>query len=249
MSIWRLSVLLVAIGLSASLGRAQEPGKLVINHFVSDPDQVTRIYVTDFEGVGPEVVVTLYSEAGDIIGQRKVQIPANGTVPIKPHDILQRKIVGNVRIDGKGANIAAEYWQIIEHEDYAYSIAVPAQPASGHSDLIVQHFVSDPDVNTIIFLTNPNDGPSSNVSLAFHNEAGELLSRVERSIGPNATLVLKPFDVLQRKAYGNVHIQASGAPVTGEYWQLVDLQRKDEKGKERVEKYGIAVPLQSLKLF
>jgi hypothetical protein len=227
---------------SFSLGNSQEGGKLVINHFISDPDFVSRVYVTDFDGVGPEVVVTFYSEQGEIIGQKSVRLPQNGTVPLKPFDIIQRRAVGNVRIDGKGVHVAGEYWQIIEDEDFSYSVATPGQPATGNNDLIVQHFVSDPDLNTIIFLTNPNDGPSADVSLEFHSEGGEVLSRVERSIGPNATLVLKPFDVIQRRAYGNVHIKATGATVTGEYWQLVDV-KKD--GKE--EKYGVAVPLQTLR--
>ena len=231
-------------------GITQEHGQLVLNHFVSDPDFVTRIYVTDFEGVGPEVTLTFYSEAGDIIGQRTVRVPRNGTVPIKPHDIVQRKAVGNVRVDGKGAHVACEYWQIIETDDFSYSIAVPGQWAPGHNDLIVQHFVSDPDLNTIIFLTNPSGGNSSSVTLEFRDEAGGLVGSTSRTVGPNATLVLKPYDVLKKKAYGNVHIKASGAPVTGEYWQLVDVKRKDEKtGKKKEEKYGVAIPLQALKPF
>jgi hypothetical protein len=251
---WKYFVLPAAIVTLVSTGTAQEYGKLVLNHFVSDPDQTTRIYVTDFEGARPEVTVTFYSEAGDIIGQRTIPIPRNGTVPIKPFDIVQRKAVGNVRIDGKGAHVSAEYWQIIETDEFSYSVAVPGQPAKGYSSLVVQHFVSDPGLNTIIFLTNPNEGQyegqSATVTLEFHSESGEVLSKTDRTISPNATLVLKPYDVLQKTVYGNVHIKARGAPVTGEYWQLVDVKRKDEKtGKKKEEKYAVAVPLQTLQLF
>jgi hypothetical protein len=246
---WNYLILPIVILAFASTGMAQEYGNLVLNHFVSDPNQTTRIYVTDFEGVGPEVTVTFYSEAGDIIGQKRVQIPRNATVPIKPFEIVQRKAVGNVRIDGRGAHVSCEYWQIIETDDFSYSVAVPGQWAEGHHDLVVQHFVSDPDLNTIIFLTNPNEGASSNVTLEFHAESGEVLGKTDRTIAANATLVLKPYDVLQKKAYGNVHIKASGAAVTGEYWQLVDVKRKDEKtGKKKEEKYAVAVPLQTFKL-
>lgn len=248
MKLWKFLAITVAVLAFASIGAAQEYGKLVLNHFVSDPAQTTRIYVTDFEGAAPEVTVTFYSEAGDIIGQRRVQVPRNGTVPMNPHDIVQRRAVGNVRIDGKGSHVACEYWQIIETDDFSYSVAVPGQPAKGHNNLVVQHFVSDPGLNTIIFLTNPNEGQSANVTLEFHSEGGEVLARTERTIGPNATLVLKPHDVLKKLAYGNVHIKASGATVTGEYWQLVDVKRKDEKtGKTKEEKYAVAVPLQTFK--
>ncbi len=249
---WKYLIPLILFLISTTPILAQDYGKLVLNHIVSDPNQVTRIYVTDFEGVAPEVTVTFYSEAGDIIGQRTMSIPRNGTVPVKPHDILQRAVVGNVRVDGHGAHIACEYWQIIEDKknDFSYSIGVPGQAAGGHHNLIVQHFVADPDLNTIIFLTNPDDGSSAGVSLEFHDESGGVLAKVERTIDANATLVLKPYDVLKKKAYGNVHIKSSGAAVTGEYWQLVDVKRKDEKtGKKKVEKYGVAIPLQSLTLF
>ena len=242
---WIYLTIPLALFVFAAQGLSQRPGQLVINHFVSDPDQITRLYVTDFEGVGPDVVATFYSEAGEIIGQKKVKLPANGTVPIKPFDVIQRRAVGNVRVDGRGAQIACEYWQIIEHKDYSYSVATPGQPAEGYRHLVVQHFVSDPDLNTIIFLTNPSEESTASVSLEFHTEGGEVLSKVDRTIGPNATLVLKPFDVIQRRAYGNVYITASGANVTGEYWQLVDHKTKD--GKK--EQYAVAVPLQTLHLF
>jgi hypothetical protein len=242
---WTYWLVSLAVFVFVASGISQDHGKLVINHFVADPDHITRLYVTDFEGVGADVVVTFYSEAGEIIGQKKVKLPQNGTVPLKPFDIIQRRAVGNVRVEGKGGRVACEYWQIIEHKDYSYSVATPGQSAAGHSNLVVQHFVSDPDLNTIIFLTNPNEGSTASVSLEFHTEDGETISKVERSIGPNATLVLKPYDVIQRRAYGNVYIVASGATISGEYWQLVDHKREDGKR----EQYAVAIPLQTLNLF
>ncbi len=218
----------------------QAAPRVVINHFVSDPAQNTALYVTDTDGKAPDVTVNFYDEEGNIVGQKKMTLPQNGTAVLKPIDVVKRKTVGNVRIESTGGNIVAEYWQVIKSEDISYSVAVPSHPAYGWHELIVQHYVSDPDVNSVIFLTNPQDSPAD-VTLKFHDESGSLVREYTQRIASNANATIKAFDVVKRKVYGNVHISSPAIAIVGEYWQKVDTK---VEGKE-VE-YVVAVPLQSV---
>ena len=71
--------------------RAQASQTAVVNHFVSDPKQNTVLYITDFDGTAPDVTVYFYSNLGDIIGSKKLSIPRNSTIPLRPHDVVKRE--------------------------------------------------------------------------------------------------------------------------------------------------------------
>jgi hypothetical protein len=237
-------VLLLA-AFAAGAARGQAARKLVINHFVSDPKQNTIVYVTDFDGTSPAVTVNFYDMDGNIMGQRKLTIPENATVPVYPHDVVKRRAVGSARVESSGGNILAEYWQIIEdrEKNFNYSVGLPSHPADGWEKLIVQHYVSDPEVTSVIYLTNPQES-AADVTLEFHDNGGNIVRSVTQSIPSNGSINLKPYDVVKRKVYGNVHISSPGVPVTGEYWQLVDTK---VDGKE--VRYVVAVPLQSIRSY
>jgi hypothetical protein len=236
-------LLLLAVAVRPIHG--QSARKLVINHFVSDPKQNTIVYVTDFDGRSPSVAVNFYDLGGNIIGQKKMTLPENATIPVYPHEVIKRKDVGSVQIESSGGNILAEYWQIIKDEDenFSYSVGVPSHPATGWEKLIVQHFVSDPEVTSVIYVTNPQNS-AADVSFAFHDNDGNIVRSVTKTIPSNGSINLKPFDEVKRKMYGNVHISSPGVPVVGEYWQLVDTEVDDKEVK-----YVVAVPLQSLRSF
>ena len=221
----------------------QSARKVVINHFVSDPKQNTVLYVTDYDGKAPNVTVTFYDVGGNIVGQSKMVLPENGIVPLRPIDVVKRQTVGNIRIESAESNVVAEYWQVIKTEDFSYSVVVPSHPAFGWEELIVQHFVSDPEVTSVIYLTNPQDR-STDVTLKFHDNNGNLVSNITRRIEANGTATVKPFEVIKRKVYGNVHISSPAVPIVGEYWQKVDTK---VDGKE--VKYVVTAPLQSVKSF
>ena len=88
------------------------------------------------------------------------------------------------------------------------------------------------------------------MTLEFNDKDGNLLGDAKRTIAPNATLRVKPYDILSKKAFGNVHIQAVGSKIIGEYWQQEDQKVKDPKtGKTREARYTVAVPIQSISSF
>ncbi|MFQ6103730.1 MAG: hypothetical protein ACE5OP_05505 [Candidatus Glassbacteria bacterium] len=246
----RITMIAAVMSLTASGWlRSQPSDTAVVNHFVSDPKQNTVLFITDFDGSAPDVTVYFYSNEGNIVGSKNLKIPRNSTVPVRPHDVVKRKENGNIRIMSKGGGIVAEYWQLVKTDEAEYSVAVPAQPAGGHSSLILQHYVSDPDLNSVIFLTNPNESQAS-VTLEFNDKDGNLLGNATRTIAPNATLRVRPHDVLSKKAYGNVHIKATGAKIVGEYWQQEDQKVKDPKtGKTKEARYTVAIPIQSISSF
>jgi len=219
----------------------------VLNHFIADPKQVSVIYVTDASGSGSDITATFYSTEGDIIGQKKTAVAANGTVSLIPMDIVKRIAYGRVGIESTSGKIIGEYWQIVEVEDAKYSIAVPAQPAIGRDKLVVQHFASDPNVTSVIYISDSKGEGSVPVQVEFFDQSSNLLSKVSKTIPANGTIALKPYDVLQRKTVGSAYITTGGGPIIGEYWQVVNGKFPDPvSGKEKKTNYGVAVPLQGI---
>jgi outer membrane protein OmpA-like peptidoglycan-associated protein len=242
-----LLFLMVVTAVGADTLLAVGSKRIVLNHFIADPKQVSVIYVTDASGSGADITATFYSTEGDIIGQKKTAVAANGTVSLIPMDIVKRVAYGRVVIESTGGKIIGEYWQIVEVEDAKYSIAVPAQPAIGRDKLVVQHFASDPNVTSVIYLSESKGEGSVPVQIEFFDQSSNLLSKVSKTIPVNGTIALKPYDVLQRKIVGSAYITTEGGPIIGEYWQVVNGKFPDPiSGKEKKTNYGVAVPLQGM---
>ncbi len=219
--------------------------RIVVNHFIADPKQTSVLYVTDASGQGADITANFYDMEGSIIGQKNTTVPANGTIPLNPMDIVKRKAYGRVVVESKTGRIIGEYWQIVEEEEAKYSIAVPAQPALGRDKLIVQHFVSDPEVRSVIYISESAGRESVPVTIEFYDRSSNLLSKVSKTIAPNGTIALKPHDVLKRKVVGTAYITTGGGPIVGEYWQVVTGKFPDPlTGKKKETNYGVAVPLQ-----
>ncbi|MFQ6103729.1 MAG: OmpA family protein [Candidatus Glassbacteria bacterium] len=231
---------LVANSLSALGSR-----RIVVNHFIADPKQTSVLFVTDASGNGADIVADFYSMEGDIIGQKNTSIPPNGTLSLIPMDIVKRKAYGRVVVESKSGRIIGEYWQVVETDEAKYSVAVPAQPALGRDKLVVQHFVSDPDVISVIYVSESKGKESVPINIEFYDQSSNLLSKVSKTIKPNGTIALRPHDVIKRKVVGSAYITTQGGPIVGEYWQVVSGKFPDPiTGKEKNTNYGVAVPLQ-----
>ncbi len=223
---------------------AQGSKRVVFNHFISDPKQTSVIYITDAQGMNSDVEVNFYTNAGEIIGQKKLQVPANGTVAIKPVDVVKRVENGKAIVISKGGRIIGEYWQLVETDDFKYSVAVPGQSAVGKDVLFVQHLVSDPQVTSVIFVSDTREKGSVPVDIEFLDEGGGLMGKTSNVIPSGGTLVLKPHDVLKKKTVGGARITTRGGPIVGEYWQFVSGKFKNaETGKEEKINYCVAVPM------
>jgi len=232
--------------LSSSTMFGQGSKRIVLNHFIADPDQRTRVYITDADGVGQDVTLTFYGETGDIIGQKRMSLPSNGTVVVNPFDVIKRRAYGKAVAEAS-SRIIGEYWQIVETEKAGYSVAVPLQPALGHDRLLVQHFVSDPDLTSNIYISDTRGKGDIPVEIAFFDESSNLLSKINRTIPSNGSLTIKPWSVLQKKVVGSAHITTKGGPIVGEYWQIVSGKFEDpKKGKKRFMNYAVAVSLDGI---
>jgi outer membrane protein OmpA-like peptidoglycan-associated protein len=239
----KLFLALLMLILSHSMVVAQGSRRIVLNHFIADPDQRSIVYITDAEGVSQDVKVNFLDERGDIIGQKKISLPPNGTVPIKPFDVIQRRAYGKVVAEAS-SRVLGEYWQIIETEDSGYSVAVPFQAAIGHDRLLVQHFVSDKGLTANIYISDTRGRGDIPVEIAFYDERSALLSTINRTVPSNGSITIKPWDVLKKKAVGSAYIISKGGPIVGEYWQIVSGKFKDPKtGKDFFTNYAVGLPL------
>jgi len=240
----KLLLLLFLVTLSHSAVLAQGSKRIVLNHFIADPNQRSIVYLTDAEGTAKDVTLTFYTEAGEIIGQKRASIPANGTVYVKPHDVIKRPAYGKAIAVSSG-RILGEYWQIVETDDAGYSVAVPMKAALGHDRLLVQHFVSDNNVTSNIYISDTRGKGDVPVEISFYDENSNLLSRTSKTVPSNGSVTVKPWDILQKKTVGSARIDTKGGPIVGEYWQIVSGKFEDpnRKGKERFINYAVAVPL------
>ncbi len=234
---------ILALVLLQAVVHAQGSRRIVLNHFIADPDVITRVYVTDAEGVSQDVTVTFFTEQGEIIGQKKLTLRPNGTGVIDPFKVIQRRAYGKVVAEAS-SRVLGEYWQIVETKEAKYSIAVPFQPALGHDKLLVQHFVSDDRLTSNIYISDTRGKGDVPVEIAFYDESSNLLSKIDRTVPSNGSITVKPWNVLQKKTVGSAHIQTKGGPIVGEYWQIVSGKFRDPKsGKDRDMNYAVGLQL------
>jgi outer membrane protein OmpA-like peptidoglycan-associated protein len=243
MAMRKICLAFLALLLSSSLLNAQGSRRIVLNHFIADPDQRSIIYITDADGINQSATVTFYTEQGEIIGQKKVNLSPNGTAWIKPFDVIQRRAYGKVVAEAS-ARVLGEYWQIVETDDSGYSVAVPFQPALGHDRLLVQHFVSDKDLTSNIYVSDTRGKGDIPVEISFYDEGSNLLAKVDRTVPSNGSVTVKPWTVLGKKAVGSAYVVSKGGPIVGEYWQIVSGKFQDPKtGKSRFTNYAVGLPL------
>ena len=115
---------------------AVAPGstKLVCQHFVSDPSIESYIVVADGQGRSSTVYLEFYSDQGDLAGQTKVTIPANGKVRIEPYDLVgKKKMTGGAYIQTEGGKITGEYWQVSSREKYQIAHAMLSSAPTAES--------------------------------------------------------------------------------------------------------------------
>jgi len=99
--------------------------KLVCQHFVSDAGIESYLVVADGSGKGTTVYVDFYSDNGDLAGQTKVTVPANGKVSIEPYELVGKKrMTGVAYIQSEGGPITGEYWQVSDKEKYQVAHAM-----------------------------------------------------------------------------------------------------------------------------
>ncbi len=214
--------------------------QLVINHFEFNPDQLeTHLVITDVEGAGPIVNVLVYDENGSLIDKDFFFLPTFGKINYNPADSLRgKKFIGTLRIISDGGRVAAQYWQFYKNPELSYyDTTLPASDGNGAYALLCQHFVSDKDIDSFIYLSNAQSDSDAVVAVTFYLDRGKQLSKDKYTIPPNGKISINPY-------IANEGIQKTGVAVaeslnevriTGEYWQA-----------SKREKYQVSLPLEQI---
>lgn len=237
------AVVLCTVQVDAQVGQS-----LVINRFVSDPDNIeTHVVISDVEGVGPHLKISIYNEDGKLVYERYESLNSFGKINYNPlmhvnayqHGYNQNpKFVGTVRIESDGGQIVGQYWE--KHRDIEHShlnIAVPAADGRGYDKLVCQHFVSDKAVNSQLVISNTEIARPVTIDVKFYSDHGGLVGVEKRVIPANGVATINPHRSLKGiQMTGTAYIVVVGAgKITGEYWQSVDR-----------EKYQVALPLEGV---
>ena len=245
-----LSVLLAVAALLCATVQveAQIGQNLVINRFVSDPDNIeTHVVISDVDGVGPNIKISIFNDEGRLVYERYETLNAFGKINYDPLTYLNAyqhgynqspKFTGTVRIESAGGNIAGQYWEMNRDLDKAYmNIAVPAADGKGYDKLVCQHFVSDKSVNSQILVSNTEATRPVTIDVKFYSDNGGLVGVEKRVIPANGVSSINPFKSLKGvQMTGTAYVVVVGAgKITGEYWQAVER-----------EKYQVALPLEGV---
>jgi len=86
-----LALAICFILFSAVAAQAQTGKKLIINNFVSDPANIeTHLVISDVEGIGPNIKISIFSEDGRLIYERYERLNPFGKLNYKPFDLPER---------------------------------------------------------------------------------------------------------------------------------------------------------------
>ena len=238
----------ILTGFLVSQSMSQVGQKLVINNFVSDPDEVeTHVVISDVDGVGPNIKISIFSEDGRLVYERYETLSSFGKINYDPLTYLNAyqhgynqnpKFRGTVRIESDGGNIVGQYWEFYKNKDLSYkNIAVPAADGVGYDKLVCQHFVSDQGINSAIVVANAETFRPVTVNAKFYSDEGGLIATEKIVVQENGIIRIDPHKITKGlRMTGTAYIVVIGAgKVTGEYWQA------SEK-----EKYQVALPLEGV---
>jgi hypothetical protein len=238
-----ITVLLATTQVDAQVGKS-----LVINRFLSDPDNIeTHVVISDVDGVGPNIKITIYNDQGKLVYERYEALQAFGKLNYNPLTYLnayQRgynqnpKFSGTVRIESDGGNLVGQYWEMHKKPAESYkNIALTASDGAGYDRLVCQHFVSDRGIDAAIVVSNVEPMRPVTVDVKFYSDEGGLVATENRVIEQSGVVRIDPFKATKGvKMTGTAYIVVVGAgKITGEYWQA------SEK-----EQYQVALPLEGV---
>jgi len=239
---------IIALLVSTTMVDAQVGNNLVISRFMSDPDNIeTHVVISDVDGVGPNLKISIYNEEGRLVYERYETLNAFGKINYNPlthlnayqHGYNQNpKFVGTVRIESDGGLITGQYWERYKQADRSFmNIAVPAGDGVGFDKLVCQHFVSDRTVDSRLIISNNEPARPVTIDVRFYSDHGGLVGTEKRVIPGNGVITVQPHRALRGvQMTGTAYVSVVGAgKITGEYWQTVEK-----------EKYQIALPLEGV---
>lgn len=233
---------------TATAVQAQTGQKLIINNFVSDPANIeTHVVISDVDGIGPNIRISIYSEDGRLIYERYERLNPFGKLNYNPltylhayqHGFNQNPVfTGTLRIESDGGNLIGQYWEMRKDKKKGFmDIAVPAANGEGYDKLVCQHFVSDKNIESAMIIANAETNRPVTVNVKFYSDNGGMVAQDTYIIQQNGIVRINPFKATKgTKMTGTAYVVVVGAgKITGEYWQ----------GSPQ-ERYQIALPLEGV---
>jgi hypothetical protein len=239
MRLLKVAALMIIIALSVSTTLlAQGSKKLIFSNFKSDPENVeTHIIISDVDGVGPNVKISIYNEEGRLVYERYETLKAFGKLNYNPVAFLNAyqqgynqnpKFRGTIRMESDGGNIIAQYLETTTAKVKLYAgTAICASNGEGYTNLTCQHFVSEKGVDAGIFVSNLETDRSVKIYVKFYSDNGGLLATENQLIQPNGMAFLNPYKITKGlRSSGTAYISVVGAgKIVGEYWQTPSGER------------------------
>jgi hypothetical protein len=236
------------IVLFAAAAQAQTGKNLIINNFVSDPANIeTHVVISDVDGIGPNIKISIFSEDGRLIYERYERLNPFGKLNYNPltylnayqHGFNQNPVFhGTLRIESDGGNLIGQYWEMHKDSKKGYmNIAVPAADGDGYDKLVCQHFVSDKSIESELIIANAEATRPVSVNVKFYSDNGGMVAQDNYIIQANGIRRISPFKATkQTRMTGTAYVVVVGAgKITGEYWQGAPEER-----------YQIALPLEGV---
>jgi hypothetical protein len=243
-----LILAIAALSLSSFQAHAQAGKKLIINNFASDPEEIeTHVVISDVDGVGPNIKLSIFSEDGRLVYERYETLNAFGKINYNPLTYLNAyqhgynqhpKFKGTLRLESDGGNIIGQYWEMHKDKKQSFmNIAVPAADGEGYDKLVCQHFVSDKNIEASIIVANAEANRPVTINVKMYSDDGGLVATEQFIIQANGIVRIDPFKVTKGvKMTGTAYMVVVGAgKVAGEYWQA-----------SSAEKYQVALPLEGV---
>ena len=239
---------IAALCLSSTQAHAQTGKKLIVTLLpMSDERAETHVVISDVDGVGPNIKLSIFSEDGRLVYERYETLNTFGKINYNPltymnayqHGYNQHpKFKGTLRIESDGGNIIGQYWEMHKDKKRSYmNTAVPAADGEGYDKLVCQHFVSDKTIDASIVVANAEANRPVTINVKLYSDDGGLVATEQFIIQANGIVRIDPFKVTKGvKMTGTAYMVVVGAgKVTGEYWQ-----------GSTSEKYQIALPLEGV---
>ena len=214
---------------------------LIINRFVSDPKLSTYLVVTDADGVGAKVRIQIYDEDGKLRYDKYEILHPYGKINLNPNKLINNELMtGSIRVFTEDGKIVGQYWQFYNEPALGYkNIAISASEGKGYTKILCQHFVSDPNVETFIVVSNIEKDKPTVINVKYYDNEGAIIVVQRKVIQPNGCISIEPFKDVGKQINGVAVVESEmDCRITGEYWQLSNN-----------EKYQIALPLEGITKF
>jgi len=188
-----------------------QEGRYFVNCFRFPPCRSNLLVLSDPYGSGPLVQMEFYNRMGELIRIARQLLRPHGTSAFEVSDYAPWDMLGKVSIRSLvGGSIALHYRQLCDND---VVLAVPARlPAKA---LLIDEFSTGRGITSELVIADSSaEGPA--VEIQFLRDDGAELSKLEKLLPPNGTVLIDIADYIGDAASGMIKI-SSEAGIIADY--------------------------------